>query len=352
MLSQRMKNLKPYVPGEQPQDRSYIKLNTNENPYPPSPKIGAFLKDVDPENLRRYPDPTSLDLRRAIAARFNLDPKNVFAGNGSDEVLSFTFYAFFDSSEGDVLFPEFTYTFYPVYCDFYGIHYQRIPLANDLRVRLNDYLPPRQSCGVILANPNAPIGIALPLSEIESFMEKYPRDRVVVIDEAYIDFGGQSAVPLIKRYANLLVIHTYSKSRSLAGIRLGFALGSQPLIDALTAVKDSFNSYPIDRLAQKIGEIAISDTTYYQQLTTKIISERNRLTTALQRWNWEVPPSSANFIFARKKGLSGKDVYQTLKNNGILVRYFDIEGIRDFVRITIGTSDEINALLSEIKANF
>jgi len=351
MLSTRMKRLTPYVPGEQPQDRSYIKLNTNENPYPPSPKIAAYLKSFDIEKLRLYPDPLFTNLRQAISERYGIDKAQVFVGNGSDEVLAFAFYAFFDSARGKLLFPEFSYSFYPVYCDFYGIDYQKIPLKTDFTIRTDDYLR-HPSCGMVFPNPNAPTGVLMPLDTITELMTQYPGDRVVLIDEAYIDFGGESAVSLIDRFKNLIVIRTFSKSMSLAALRLGFAMGDETLVNALFSVKDSFNSYPADLLAQQIGEIAIRDTAYYARITEKIIQSRENLSRQLREMGWDVLPSGANFILAGKAGLSGERIYTLLKQNGILVRYFHIEGIKQFVRITIGTDEDIRALIGAIKRLF
>ncbi|EFK09051.1 histidinol-phosphate transaminase [delta proteobacterium NaphS2] len=352
MLTKRIKRLSPYVPGEQPQDRSYIKLNTNENPYPPTPLIEPFLKSFDIERLRLYPDPLFGTLRKAISKRYNIDISQVFVGNGSDEVLAFAFYAFFDSVRGNLIFPEFSYSFYPVYCDFYGIEYRKIPLTENFTIDINDYLVEESSCGVVFPNPNAPTGILLPLEKVTALMEHYPADRVVIIDEAYVDFGGESAISLIERFKNLLIIRTFSKSMSLAALRLGFAMGDEGLINALFAVKDSFNSYPADLIAQRIGEIAINDTAYYQAITQKIINNREFLSKALKDLGWHVLPSKANFIFAGKKGLKGEAIYKGLKEEGILVRHFNTEGIQNFVRITIGTDEEIKTLIASIQRLF
>jgi len=352
MFSKRLKNLNPYVPGEQPQNRKYIKLNTNENPYPPSPEIINCLKKLNIEDLRLYPDPQSDNLRQKIADRHNIDKSMVFAGNGSDEILSFSFYAFFDSAFGNLLFPQFTYSFYSVYCSFYEIEYLQIPLNYDFSVDLSGFLEEEHSCGVIFPNPNAPTGILLSIEELTDFFDKYHSDKVVIIDEAYIDFGGISAIELIESYKNLLITRTFSKSMALAGLRLGYAIGNKKLIDALFAVKDSFNSYPSDILAQKIGAIAISDERYYKEITEKIISSRKYLVDELVELGWTVVPSKANFIFVAKKGVAGKDIYLKLKDNGILVRHFDIDGIKDYVRITIGKKDELDILLNKISKYF
>jgi len=352
MLSARMQNLTPYVPGEQPQDRTYIKLNTNENPYPPSPRIKSWLKEFTCDALRLYPDPLAHELRNQIAIKYGVRPNQVFVGNGSDEVLAFAFYAFFDNQDGDLLFPRFSYSFYPVYCDFFGIRYQKIELNSDFFIDVNRFTDGAESCGVIFPNPNAPTGILLPIDQIVKLLENYPSDRVIVIDEAYIDFGGESAVGLIDTYANLLIVRTYSKSMCLAGVRLGFALGDPALISALFSVKDSFNSYPVNLLTQKIGAIAIADDTWLQSVTAKIIAGRELMISFLQKLGWQVLPSGANFIMAGKTGFSGKEIYLRLKKKGILVRYFDVDGLKDYVRITIGTGDQLKILFNEIEKCF
>jgi len=352
MLSDRMKKLKPYVPGEQPRDQRYLKLNTNENAYPPSSRVETLLRDFDIEQLRRYPDPASKRLRRKIAERYHVRMENVFVSNGSDEVLSFAFYAFFDNTKGTLLIPEFTYSFYPVYCDFYGIECRKVPLSSDFLVDIDALLTAKGSSGIIFPNPNAPTGVSLPRDRIAYLLDNYPSDRAVVIDEAYIDFGGQSAIPLIQDYRNLLIVNTFSKSMSLAGIRLGFAIGDEGLIDALFRVKDSFNSYPVDTLAQLIGETAISDEAYYRSVREKIIAARRYFAAGLEGLGWKVLPSDANFLFAGKEGIPGEEIYQKLRQRGILVRHFNIEGIRAFVRITIGTMEEMDRVLAEVNKIF
>ncbi len=351
MLASRMNKLTPYVPGEQPRDRSYIKLNTNENPYPPSPGIKAFLESFDVENLRLYSDPLSRDLRKGIAERYGVVEGQVFVSNGSDEALSFCFYAFFDSDRGPLLFPEFTYSFYPVYCDFYQIAYQRVPLDEAFGVDLEAFLD-RPSCGLIFANPNAPTGHCLPLNRIRLLLERYPEDRVVILDEAYIDFGGESAVGLVEDFSNLVIVRTFSKSMSLAGLRLGFVIAQPPLIEALFTVKDSFNSYPTDMLSQKIGEIAVADSSYHEETTQRIIETRNHFSAEARDLGWRVLPSKANFVFASLPGVKGDTVYRRLKERGILVRHFQVKGIRDFVRITVGKPQDMERLLQEMKAAF
>ncbi len=354
MLSRRLEALTPYVPGEQPRDRKYLKLNTNENPWPPSPRIEALLREYDPDQLRLYPDPWSLSLRQKIARKYSVDVDNIFVGNGSDEILSFVWYAFFDGLYGKLIFPQFTYSFYPVYCDFYEIPYRRIPLRPDFTLDLDAMIENEgePSCGMAFPNPNAPTGIALTLKQIEDLLNRYPTDRVVVIDEAYIDFGGESAVGLIDRYANLLIARTFSKSFSLAGLRLGYALGSPELIRALFVTKDSFNSYTVGRLTQTIGEIAIEDEAWFAEKIARIIEARNFFSEELKGQGWQVLPSKANFVFVRKPGLTGQTIYETLKERGILVRYFNVEGIRDFVRVTIGKREDMARLLEELKRLF
>jgi histidinol-phosphate aminotransferase len=352
MLSKRLKGLSPYVPGEQPQDKKYLKLNTNENPFPPCPEIVDFLKNFDYERLRLYPDPLAMKLREALAKTYGVKKENVFAGNGSDEVLSFCFYAFFDSDKGPLLFPEFTYSFYPVYCDYYGIGYRKIPLNPDFSIGLDPYARFGKNCGIIFPNPNAPTGICLPFSSIKNLVEKYSRDNVIIIDEAYIDFGGESALPLISEHENVLIVRTYSKSFCLAGLRIGFAIGSGPLIDALFTVKDSFNSYPLDTLSQNIGTIAASNHAYYEKINRIVSRTRDDVSALLAGCGWKVLPSTANFIFASKPGVPGKEIYLRLKDQGILVRYFDKEGIRDYIRITIGTNEDMERFLDVVKKIF
>ena len=349
-LSDRMKKLNPYVPGEQPQDRKYLKLNTNENPYPPSPEVKRFLESLDADPLRLYPDPAASKLREKIGERYGLNQDQVFVSNGSDEALSFCFYAFFESRYGKLLFPEVTYSFYPVYCDYYGIEYERIPLNADLAIRVEEFLERKDSCGLVFANPNAPTGTYVPLKDILCLLDNYPHEKPVLIDEAYIDFGGESAVSLLRDHGNLLLVRTFSKSMSLAGIRLGFVLAGKELIHALVTVKDSFNSYPVNSLTQRIGEIALSDESYYLAINDKIVSVRERFSSELGKLGWTVLPSKANFVFARKEGVPGKEIYLKLKERGILVRHFDAEKVRDFVRITIGTQKDMERLLHELKS--
>ncbi len=348
MISERLRRLTPYTAGEQPRGNGFIKLNTNENPYPPAPAVSAALESFDPGRLRLYPDPACTELREAVAESLGLSPENVFAGNGSDEVLSFAFYAFFDGARGPLLMPQFTYSFYPVYCDFYGIPYRRLPLRPDFSLDLSAYLESGEACGIAFANPNAPTGVAASRSEIERLLARAPADRVILVDEAYVDYGGESVVPLIREHENLLVVYTFSKSKALAGMRLGFAYGSRALVDALFAVKDSFNSYPIDTLAQAVGAAAARAGDYYAEVTRRVVATRRAFSDALLERGATVLPSSANFVFASFPGLSGRTVYGRLKERGILVRHFEIPGISDFVRISMGTEEQMGVFLGEI----
>ena len=352
ILSERMKKLKPYVPGEQPQDRKYLKLNTNENPFPPSPRVKELLQNVDADGLRLYPDPSATRLREKIAERYGLTKEQVFVSNGSDEALSFCFYALFDSLKGTLLFPEVGYSFYPVYCDFYGIEYEKISVTETLAIPVEEFLRRKGSCGLVFANPNAPTGICLPLRDILHLLENYPPQNPVLIDEAYIDFGGESALPLLRDHENLVIVRTFSKSMSLAGVRLGFAMAGKELIRALVTVKDSFNSYPVSSMAQSIGEAVLSDEAYYRSITSTLVAVREQFSLDLARLGWTVLPSKANFVFARREGAKGQDIYLQLKERGILVRHFDADKIRDFVRITIGTPEDMQRLLVEMKRLF
>jgi histidinol-phosphate aminotransferase len=344
MFAKRFSDLNPYIPGEQPKDRVYIKLNANENPYPPSPEVGKVLKEFNPDQLRLYPDPDSNELRNAIARMLGngIAPEMIFAGNGSDEVLSFVFYTFFDD-DAPLYFPEHTYSFYPVYSDYYGIPYKKIPLKKDFSIDTEALLEGKSS-GIIFANPNAPTGIFLSLSEIRDIMDKYSPDRVVVVDEAYIDFGGESAIPLLKDYKNLVIIRTFSKSFCFAGARLGFMIANPELIDAVFTTKNSFNHFPVDALTQKIGIASCTDSKYYREICIKISETRDNFSAQLRNAGWEVLPSMANFVFVRKDGFDGEKVYNAVKSMGILIRYFNKPGISDYVRITIGKPEDMKAL--------
>ncbi len=342
--SERVQRLDPYVPGEQPQDQPYIKLNTNENPYPPSPRVAEALTAFDSGRLRLYPDPESQRLCEALARRHGVRPAQVFVGNGSDEVLAHSFQAFFLRKE-PLLFPEISYSFYPVYCQLYGIEAKRVPLREDFRIAVEDYTG--NCAGVILPNPNAPTSRLLSLQEIDKLCALQDA-RVVIIDEAYIDFGGESAIRLLDRHPNLLVIQTFSKSRSLAGIRLGYAVGSEELIEGLQRVKNSFNSYPIDQLAQALAIASLEDEACFEETRQRIITTREQSREALQRLGFRVLPSAANFLFARPPDGNAGELYRRLKQQGILLRHFNQPGIDQWLRITIGTDEEMEQLMRSL----
>ncbi|WP_043319223.1 histidinol-phosphate transaminase [Microbulbifer sp. HZ11] len=337
--------LQPYVPGEQPKTTArLIKLNTNESPYPPSPKAQAVLQEEGlAAHLRLYPDPESTQLRETIAAQFDLSPEQVFVGNGSDEVLAHAFYSFFQRPE-PLLYPDITYSFYPVYCQFYGIESQKLPLRDDFSIAVEDFAIDNAG-GVIIPNPNAPTGRYLPLAEIEKLLQLHP-ERVVVIDEAYIDFGGESAVALIDRYPNLLVIHTLSKSHALAGLRLGYAMGQAHLIEGLNRAKNSFNSYPIDGIAQKVATAAIADREWLADNCAKVIATREWTCSELTEIGFDIVPSTANFIFAKPQKISAEDLFNALRERNIIVRYFNKPRISEYLRISIGTDEEMQALVA------
>jgi len=336
--------LDPYVPGEQPQDQQYIKLNTNESPYPPSPNVSEVLRAYSIEDLRLYPDPESVVLRKTLAQHHGLVASQVFVGNGSDEVLAHGFMAFFKRQK-PLLYPDISYSFYPVYCQLYDIEFEKIPLDDNFQINCADYN--RTNGGIILPNPNAPTGIALPLNAIRSLLEQ--SDSVVIIDEAYVDFGAESADSLIDEYDNLLVTRTFSKSRSLAGLRLGYALGHADLIEALNRVKNSFNSYPIDRLASAAAVASVKDEDYFQQCNEKIIASRTTLSQSLAALNFRVYPSSSNFVFAEHATKPAVEIYEALKQAGILVRYFKSARIDNCLRITVGSTEECQQLVEQLK---
>lgn len=342
-LSRRAANLTPYTAGEQPKDKKYVKLNTNENPYPPSPKIRPAVLSALP-GLPLYPDPEAQDLCAAIAEAEHVGADCVFCGNGSDEVLSFAFCAFFD---GDLplLFPDITYSFYPVFAEFYGIPVKTVPLDRNFEIDVKGYFQP--ACGVVFPNPNAPTGICLPPQKIRRLLE-YHAGRAVIIDEAYIAFGGESVVGLVGRYPNLLVVRTFSKSHSLAGGRVGYAIGQPPLIRGLLRVKNSFNSYPVDRIAAAAARAAALDTGYYAKIDAKIAETREKFSAELKKRGFQVLPSKANFVFASPAGFSAKTLFLKLREHGILVRYFDKPRTDRFLRITIGTDAMMEKVLKAI----
>jgi histidinol-phosphate aminotransferase len=343
--SQTVRNISPYVPGEQPKDRKYIKLNTNENPYPPSAKAIEAIRDAVNETLRLYPDPSSEELRETIARTFSLKKENVFVGNGSDEVLAFCFPAFFEPAGLPVLFAEITYSFYPVYAALFNTPYRLIPMDDEFNVPVEGYF--QENGGILIANPNAPTGKGLPLEGIQKILQRNA-GSVVIIDEAYVDFGGHSAAGLIETYPNLLVIRTLSKSHSLAGLRVGYALGGNDLIEGITRVKDSVNSYTVDRMAQAGAREAIKDVACLQETLSKIIQTRERVSAGLMDMGFHVIPSQANFIFVSHAQFPAVDLFQSLREKGILVRYFNKPRIDNYLRVTIGTDEEMDRFLEAI----
>mgnify|MGYP000194268755 CR=1 FL=1 len=342
--SELAKRLEPYVPGEQPKDKKYIKLNTNENPYPPSPKVLEAIRKASNDDLRLYPDPDCDLLREAASDYYGLKKEQIFAGNGSDELLAFAFAAFFDNGN-PVFFPDITYTFYEVYCNFFNITPKLIPLDENFNVPVDEFLKPNG--GIVLANPNAPTGKYLDLSAIRKILE-HNTERAVIIDEAYIDFGGESAISLINMYPNLMIMHTLSKSRSLAGLRVGFALGSEEMIEGIKRVKNSFNSYTVDRIAMAAASEAMKDREYFDKTRNMVIQTREKTTEKLIKMGFNVLPSKANFIFVSHPVYQGAQLYRELRNKGILVRYFNKPRIDNFLRITIGTDEDMNALINAL----
>jgi len=349
LWSDLVHSLDPYVPGEQPKVLDLIKLNTNENPYPPSPRVSDVLSKGDTDLLRLYPDPNSAALKQTIATHFSLKPSQVFVGNGSDEVLAHAFVAFFKKDK-PLLFPDISYSFYPVYCNLFEIDYKQLALDDSFSIVADDYVS-TENGGIIFPNPNAPTGKLLGLSAIERIATANP-SSVVIVDEAYIDFGGESALSLIDAYENILVIQTLSKSRSLAGIRLGYALGPEALIEGLDRVKNSFNSYPIDRLAEAAGIASFEDDAYFKQSCDKVIATRDWTVAALEARGFEVLPSAANFVFAKPNAQGGEQsaetVFQALREKNIIVRYFNKPRIQEFLRISIGTEEEMQAFIQAL----
>ncbi|MDD7269079.1 MAG: histidinol-phosphate transaminase [Treponema sp.] len=375
LTSNRMNGLHPYVPGEQPKDRVYIKLNANENPYPPSKEVTkAVVKFVKqhPDKLGLYPDPDSNDLHAAIADMLNksggvlcraqvhgkevapapedkipftVTPDMIYSGNGSDEVLSFVFYAFFDSGRKFVL-PEFTYSFYPVYAGFYDIPMDTVPLKDDWSLDTEEMLKRAENnqCGMIFANPNAPTGIGLTRDQVREMLKKARADQIFIVDEAYVDFGGESCIPLLAEFKNLVIVRTFSKSLCGAGQRLGYIVSSPELVNIVTTVKNSVNHFPIDAVAQVSGAAACRDVAYYVGTSKKVAEEREAFYNFLKDKGFYVIKSQTNFLFAKKDGIAGEDLYKGIKAEGLLIRHFKTPGIEDFVRITIGTKEQMAEL--------
>lgn len=339
-----VKDLVPYVPGEQPKLARLVKLNTNENPYGPSPKALEAMRGELNDNLRLYPDPNGDRLKQAVAEYYGVTPGHVFVGNGSDEVLAHIFHGLFQH-DGPLLFPDVSYSFYPVYCGLYGIPFEQVALDEQFQIRVEDYNKP--NAGIIFPNPNAPTGCLLPLQAIEQLLQAN-RDSVVVVDEAYIDFGGETAISLVGRYDNLLVTQTLSKSRSLAGLRVGLAVGHPDLIEALERIKNSFNSYPLDRMAIVGAAAAFEDKAYFEETCRKVIDSREALVEQLTAKGFEVLPSAANFIFARHPQQDAAELAARLREQGVIVRHFKQQRIAQFLRITIGTPDMNKALIDAL----
>jgi histidinol-phosphate aminotransferase len=343
--------LTPYVPGEQPKLPNLVKLNTNENPYPPSPLAVAAMAGelgASGDSLRLYPDPNADLLKEAVAAYFadcGITPQQVFVGNGSDEVLAHAFMALL-KHDAPILYPDITYSFYPVYCGLYGVDYRTVPLDDNFAIRVDDYQ--QANGGIIFPNPNAPTGCLLPLDEIERLLAAHAQS-VVIVDEAYVDFGGESAIALVNRFPNLLVVHTLSKSRSLAGLRVGYAVGQVDLIEALERVKNSFNSYPLDRLAIAGAAAAMADREHFNTTRQAVINSRQILTSQLQALGFEVLPSAANFIFTRHPARDAAQLAAALRSRSIIVRHFKLPRIDQHLRITIGTDAQCTSLVSALR---
>ena len=342
-----VKDLKPYSPGEQPTISNITKLNTNENPYGPSPAVLQAISNAVNDDLRCYPPPDAQQLRQKIADYHHISASKVFVGNGSDEVLAHVFNGLLNHPQkGPLLFPDISYSFYPVYCKLYGISFDKVPLSADLSIDLTDY--ERANGGIIFPNPNAPTGLITALNTIEALLQKNTHS-VVVVDEAYIDFGGQTAATLIDKYSNLLVVQTLSKSRSLAGMRIGFAMGSEKLIEGLDRVKNSFNSYPLGHLQIAAGIAAFNDEAHFQKTRQQVIAQRQQLTNQLEALGFEVLPSQANFIFTRNSHYCAEDLAVKLREHGIVIRHFKQPRIKEFLRITVGTEAENKRLIAALK---
>lgn len=348
MQQEWMKNLRdiePYVPGEQSREKNIVKINANENPYPPSPEAIKAINEFDCNRLRFYPDANALEFKKALAEFYGVSVENVFLGNGSDDVLALSFQAFFNSDK-PIAYPDITYSFYPVWCRLFNIPYKNYPLDDNFRINPEDYK--EQNGGVVIPNPNAPTSLGEGREFIERIME-YNKDSVVIIDEAYIDFGGYSSVELTKKYENLLITGTFSKSRSLAGMRIGYAIGSKTLISVLEAVKNSYNSYTLNSVSMAAGTAAIKDRAYFESTVSKVIATRQRVAEELRALGFTVLNSQTNFLFATHNAINIKDYFEWLKAQKVFIRYFNLPRINNYVRITIGTDDEMNVFLNKTK---
>jgi histidinol-phosphate aminotransferase len=344
--SQIARELSPYVPGEQPRIADLVKLNTNESPFGPSPRAMEAMQAAAADSLRLYPDPEATELREALATHHGVKPEQVFVGNGSDEVIAHAFVGLLKQSK-PLLFPDITYSFYPVWAQLFDLAYQTVPLDDGMRVRVEDYR--REAGAIVIANPNAPTGIALPRAEIARLLEEH-RDIPVLVDEAYVDFGGESAVPLIADHPNLLVVQTMSKSRALAGLRVGYAIGDVGLIEALRRVKDSFNSYPLGRVAQAGATASVRDDAYFRASCARVVAAREAMTRELGKLGFIVLPSSANFVFARHPERDGAELAAALRERAVLVRHFNKPRAAAWLRITVGTEEDIRRLIAAAAA--
>lgn len=342
----KLRRIDPYVPGEQPQSDDIIKLNANENPYPPAPGVQETLRTFDASRLALYPDANGKALKNALASRFDVKPTQVFLGNGSDDVLALAFQSFFCSKQ-PILYPDITYSFYPVWCDLFRIPYETVPLDENFCVNVRDYDKPNG--GIVLPNPNAPTGRGVSLDFVEDLLQ-HNADCVVIIDEAYVDFGAQSAVPLLSKYENLLVVQTMSKSRSLAGLRIGYALGSETLIATLEAVKNSYNSYTMDAVALAVGEAAVKDEAYFQETCRKVITTRERTAEELRALGFSVQPSLTNFLFVTHPAKKAPEIFEYLRQKNIFIRYFKLPRIDNYLRITVGTDEQMDRMIDALRA--
>ncbi|MHC6179499.1 histidinol-phosphate transaminase [Clostridium sp. JNZ X4-2] len=343
--SEITRSVEPYVCGEQPKDKKYIKLNTNESPYAPSPKVLNAIKNAAEGNIRLYPDPGCDKLRETISNYYGLNKDQIFVGNGSDEVLAMSFLTFFNRDD-TIVFPDISYSFYPVYANLYNIKYRLAKLNEDFSIPVEEFLAP--SGGIVIPNPNAPTGRCLETEKIRKILENN-RDRVVIIDEAYVDFGGNSVIELIKDYPNLLVVQTLSKSRSLAGLRVGFALGQEELIDGLNRIKNSFNSYTVNRVSNAAAVAAMEDEDYFEECVKKVINTRESTVKRLEELGFEVIPSKSNFIFITHPVYAARELFAGLREKGVLVRYFDKERIDNYIRVSIGSDEDMDIFIEKVK---
>lgn len=344
-LQQNFRNIEPYVPGEQPQYSDKIKLNTNENPYPPSPEVKRVIESYDTDNLKLYPDPEATALKETLAEHYCFEKEQIFVGVGSDDVLAMCFMSFFNSGK-PILFPDISYSFYPVWANLFNIKYETPKLNDSFEIVKEDYY--KENGGIVFPNPNAPTGVELPLSEIEEII-KHNLNSVVIVDEAYIDFGGTSALSLVHKYENLVVVQTFSKSRSLAGLRVGFAVANKQLISVMNAVKNSYNSYTLNSLSINAAAAAVKDNKYFKDTVNKIIKTREKAKKDLSALGFEFNDSKSNFIFAKHKTVRAKDIFEALKEKHIFVRYFNMPRIDNYLRITVGTDVEMKALIDFLK---